>query len=90
MDTVTDREASSNDPADYERFIAAKRIEAPERGFEPPLPISPTLFPFQRDIVRWACRRGCAANYCRAAEREAAVPTLFDLDAGLASAAGDA
>jgi hypothetical protein len=49
--------------ASYEDFIAAKRVEAPEQGFEPPLPISEVLFPFQRDIVRWACRRGRAAIF---------------------------
>jgi DNA modification methylase len=48
---------------DYEDFIAAKAVAAPELGFEPPLAISEMLFPHQRDIVRWACRRGRAAIF---------------------------
>lgn len=47
---------------EYGEFIAAKRIAAPEIGFEP-REISPVLFPFQRDIVQWACRRGRAAIF---------------------------
>ena len=48
---------------EYESFIRAKVAAAPERGFEPPLPVSEVLFPFQRDIVRWAVRRGRAAIF---------------------------
>ena len=48
---------------DYDAFVAAKRVATVARGFEPPLPISEILFAFQRDIVRWACRLGCAALF---------------------------
>ena len=55
-ETVTsDRDES------YESFILAKVAEAPAVGFEPPLSLTPSLFPHQRDIVRWACLRGRAA-----------------------------
>jgi hypothetical protein len=46
----------------YEEFIARKRIEAQPVGFEP-REISSKLFPFQRDITRWALRRGRAALF---------------------------
>ena len=48
---------------DYDAFVAAKRVATVARGFEPPLPVSSILFPFQADIVRWACRLGCAALF---------------------------
>ena len=48
---------------DYTTFIHAKRAEAPDAGFEPPLPLSESLFPFQRDIVAWALRKGRAAIF---------------------------
>lgn len=48
---------------EYQAFIEAKQVVAPEMGFEPPVPISEMLFPFQRDIVRWAVRRGRAAIF---------------------------
>lgn len=63
LDTLAVEQAvPAVDTSDYERFIAAKRAVAPERGFEPG-PISEKLFPFQRDIVRWAVRKGCAAIF---------------------------
>lgn len=46
---------------DYEKFIAHKRLVAPPVGIAEPPPLSERLFPFQRDIVRWALRRGRAA-----------------------------
>lgn len=58
IETVTsDRDES------YEAFILAKVAEAPAVGFEPPLPLTDSLFPHQRDIVRWACLRGRAAIF---------------------------
>lgn len=45
---------------DYREFIATKRREAPACGITPPA-LSDKLFPFQRDITRWALRRGRAA-----------------------------
>jgi superfamily II DNA or RNA helicase len=46
----------------YDDFLKAKTLRAPRSGFEPET-ISSTLFPFQRDIVRWALRRGRAAIF---------------------------
>lgn len=48
----------------YETFVAAKKAEAPVFGFEPG-PLSEVLFAFQRDIVRWAIRRGRAAIFAK-------------------------
>lgn len=43
----------------YEAFLASKRLLAPSCGFEvADEDINPMLFPFQRDIVRWALLRG--------------------------------
>ena len=50
-------------PDDYELFIQAKRVEAPIRGFDAPLPPSPILKDFQRAIVTWALKLGCAAVF---------------------------
>lgn len=52
----------ADDSSDYERFISAKRAEASSVGFEPG-EISAVLFPFQRDVVAWAVRRGRAAIF---------------------------
>lgn len=46
----------------YATFLQSKRITAAPAGFEAG-PINPLLFPFQRDIVRWALRRGRAAVF---------------------------
>ena len=46
----------------YASFLAAKTLRAPRSGFEPG-PIAELLFPFQRDITRWAIRRGRAAIF---------------------------
>lgn len=49
---------------EYRDFLASKRVLAPARGFDIPEDvISPLLFPFQRDIVRWAVKRGKAAVF---------------------------
>jgi hypothetical protein len=48
----------------YSDFLASKRILAEPCGFDvPDADISPMLFPFQRDICRWALRRGKAAVF---------------------------
>lgn len=50
----------------YEAFLASKRIVAPSCGVEvPPDDINPILFPFQRDLVRWALRKGRAAIFAQ-------------------------
>lgn len=46
----------------YVEFLAAKGRVDHVSGFEPDA-IMPALFPFQRDIVRWACKRGRAAIF---------------------------
>lgn len=46
----------------YEEFLKEKVRVVPASGFEVG-ELSPRLFPFQRDIVRWALRRGKAAIF---------------------------
>lgn len=46
----------------YDEFLAGKRRSAESAGFDPG-GMSGALFPFQRDIVRWACRKGRAAVF---------------------------
>lgn len=41
----------------YQEFIEKKKITIQSSGFEP-TQINPILFDFQRDIVRWACKKG--------------------------------
>lgn len=48
---------------DYEEFVASKAEFAPKSGFDPGEEISDVLFPFQRDIVRWACKGGRRAIF---------------------------
>lgn len=45
----------------YEEFVAQKRLLAPQTGIAEPDAVNAKLFPFQRDIVMWALRRGRAA-----------------------------
>ena len=45
----------------YEEFLKAKDTERIESGFEvDPKKINKALFPFQRDIVAWALKKGKA------------------------------
>lgn len=46
----------------YSDFLKSKRIENIYSGFEPS-DLNENLFPFQRDVVNWACRRGKAAIF---------------------------
>lgn len=46
----------------YQEFIKAKGFAVKDSGFNPDLS-GYTLFPFQHDIVRWACNRGKAAVF---------------------------
>lgn len=46
----------------YSDFIASKITQAAPAGFDPET-LSEHLFPFQRDIVRWALRRGKGALF---------------------------
>lgn len=51
---------------DYQTFLDSKRLVATPAGFEvAPEHINPMLFDYQRDIVRWAVRRGRAAIFSR-------------------------
>jgi superfamily II DNA or RNA helicase len=48
--------------AEYQDFLARKRIIDPQTGFEP-VELNPHLYDFQRDVVKWAVRRGRAALF---------------------------
>lgn len=47
----------------YQDFIRRKAITVEPTGFAEPSEVSESLFPFQRDIVRWALRKGRAAIF---------------------------
>ena len=47
---------------DYQEFIKSKALTGKALGFDP-IELSAHLFPFQRDIVQWACRLGRAAIF---------------------------
>jgi hypothetical protein len=47
----------------YDDFLAAKAVTAAAVGIANPSDVSPTLFPFQRDTVKWALRQGRAAIF---------------------------
>lgn len=46
----------------YESFLDSKTTQATAAGFDPE-ELNPRLFPFQRDIVRWALRKGKVAIF---------------------------
>jgi hypothetical protein len=47
---------------DYQSFLTTKRLSTPPVGFDVDVAsLNTMLFPFQRDIVRWALARGRAA-----------------------------
>lgn len=48
--------------SDYQRFIDGKRVTIRASGFEAEA-LNSNLFPFQRDIVLWALRKGRAAIF---------------------------
>ena len=49
---------------DYASFLERKRIVVPSVGVEVTnADVSPVLFPFQRDLVRWSVRKGRAAIF---------------------------
>lgn len=47
----------------YSDFLARKRISDPATGIDNPGDLPDVLFPHQRDITRWALRRGRAAIF---------------------------
>lgn len=48
---------------DYTEFLERKVTVDPDTGIEVPGVLNPKLFPFQRDLTRWALRRGRAAIF---------------------------
>jgi superfamily II DNA or RNA helicase len=48
---------------DYKTFLDSKKLEDLPTGLPSTPPLNPMLFDFQRDIVRWALRRGRAAIF---------------------------
>lgn len=53
--------------ATYETFLAGKRLTAPPSGHQvDAADVSPVLFPFQRDLVRWSVAKGHAALFADA------------------------
>lgn len=53
-----------SDEIDYQSFLRDKRFLAPTSGVEiEEHKINPKLFPFQRDLVRWALRKGRSAIF---------------------------
>lgn len=51
------------DPVLYAQFLSAKAITDPATGLKDVPALNPMLFDFQKDIVRWALRRGRAAIF---------------------------
>jgi len=47
----------------YEQFIASKALVAPPTGIDDVPELHPMLFPFQRECVAWALKRGRAALF---------------------------
>ncbi len=51
-------------PTGYSEFLSSKRIVSDPAGFDVALnDLHPVLFPFQRDVTRWALKRGRAALF---------------------------
>lgn len=59
---MNDSSIAADHQDDYSTFLTDKLASVPSAGFEP-TSIAEHLFPFQRDIVRWALRRGKAAIF---------------------------
>lgn len=48
---------------EYREFLERKRTHVPHSGFDPGDDVGRALFPFQRDIVRWAVMGGRRAIF---------------------------
>ena len=46
----------------YEEFLEGKRFDFVPTGFEP-VDVNPMLFDWQKDVVKWACRKGRACLF---------------------------
>lgn len=46
----------------YSEFLEGKRVTFEPSGFEPG-ELNPMLFDWQKDVVRWACRKGRACLF---------------------------
>ena len=57
-------------PLTYADFLTSKRPLAHQYGPTEPGETHPLLFPFQRDLVRWAVRKGRAALFARHRPRQ--------------------
>lgn len=49
---------------EYHQFLSSKALVAETAGIAEPPELHPSMFPYQRDLVRWALRRGRAALFC--------------------------
>lgn len=47
----------------YQEFLASKLVTQPPTGLATVPPLNPQLFPFEKDIVTWALKRGRAAIF---------------------------
>lgn len=60
-----DAEDAETMKTSYDEFLSRKLVRAQPCGFEVEADkLNPALFPFQRDIVAWALRKGRAALFC--------------------------
>lgn len=59
MSPVTDRR-----PLTYQEFVESKQISLADSGLKTTSELNEMLYPFQRDIVAWALRKGRAALFC--------------------------
>ena len=51
------------EPDTYAAFLSRKAVVDTATGLADPPALCPALFPFQRDVTRWALRRGRAAVF---------------------------
>ncbi len=55
----------------YKEFLASKRFVLESSGFDiDKTELNPMLYEFQKDIVRWALKKGKACIFCRLRTRK--------------------